>query len=138
MTTYAEVAQALASAGYLTDADVEAAAVVLADALIVEESEEAEAAAMDDYSDQEDRIAKAEVWKSEDGVQGYSAEESVDEDILADAKIKKEIDKEVVLASEAFIDVAYTDAAAALLAAELIDAANAEAVAAAIADAWVE
>jgi hypothetical protein len=62
----------------------------------------------------------------------------VDEDILADAKIKKEIDKEVVLASEAFIDAAYKDAATALLAAQLIDAANAEAVAAAIADAWVE
>jgi hypothetical protein len=138
MTTYAEVAQALANAGYLTDADLEAAVIVLQDALIVAESEEAEAAAMDDYSDQEDRLAKAEVWESEDGIQGYSAEEAVDEDIIADAATQEEIDKEVVLASEAFIDAAYKDAATALLAAQLIDAANAEAVAAAIADAWVE
>jgi len=36
VTTYVEVAQALVSAGYLSDADVEAAAVVLSDALGVE------------------------------------------------------------------------------------------------------
>jgi len=64
------------------------------------------------------------------------AEAEVDEDIIADAEIKKGIDKEVVLASEAFIGAAYTDAATALLAAELIDEANAEAVAAVIAEAY--
>jgi hypothetical protein len=137
MTTYDEVAQALLTAGYLTDADLEAAAVILADALIVETAEEIEAEAMDDYSDQEDLIAEAEVWASEDAVEGDLAIAEVDEEIIVDAVIQQEIDKEVVLEAEAVIAAAYVDAAAALLAAELIDEANAEAVAAVIADAWV-
>ena len=106
MTTYVEVAQALVSAGYLTDADVEAAAAVLADALIVEDAEDAEADGILDEIDQEDVI-----------------EEEIDEEIIAEA--------------ETVIDAAYTDAAAALLAAELIDEANLDAVAAAIDGVWV-
>ena len=51
MATYVEVAEALVSAGYLTEADLDAAADVLADALIVEAAEEVEAAAVDDYAD---------------------------------------------------------------------------------------
>jgi hypothetical protein len=47
------------------------------------------------------------------------------------------VDKETVIEAEAVINAAYTDAAAALLAAQLIDEANLEAVAAAIADVWV-
>ena len=39
MATYVEVAEALVSAGYLTEADLDAAADVLADALIVEAAE---------------------------------------------------------------------------------------------------
>ena len=43
MTTYVEVAQTLVEPGYLSDADIEAAATVLADALLVAEAEDAEA-----------------------------------------------------------------------------------------------
>ena len=39
MATYVEVAEALVGAGYLTEADLDAAADVLADALIVEAAE---------------------------------------------------------------------------------------------------
>ena len=137
MTTYVEVAEALVSAGYLTEADLEAAADILADALIVEVAEEVEAEAMDDYSDQEDLIAEAEVWEAEDALKGDIEGAILDADILADAEIQKEIDKEVVLASEAVIAAAYLDAASALLAAELIDAANLSPVAVLIADVWV-
>ena len=35
MTTYVEVAQALVTSGYVSDADLEAATAVLADALVV-------------------------------------------------------------------------------------------------------
>jgi len=52
MTTTVEVAKALVTAGYLTDADLEAAANILADTLIIEAAEDDEAGAMDDYSDQ--------------------------------------------------------------------------------------
>lgn len=137
MTTYVEVAEALVTAGYLTEADLEAAADILADALIVEVAEEVEAEAMDDYSDQEDLIAEAEVWETEDALKGDIEGAILDADILADAEIQKEIDEEVVLASEAVIAAAYLDAASALLAAELIDAVNLSPVAVLIADVWV-
>jgi hypothetical protein len=137
MTTYVEVAEALVTAGYLTEADLEAAADILADALIVEVAEEVEAEAMDDYSDQEDLIAEAEVWEAEDALEGDVEGALLDDDILADAEIQKEIDEEVVLASEAVIAAAYLDAASALVAAELIDAANLSPVAVLIADVWV-
>jgi hypothetical protein len=137
MATYVEVAEALVSAGYLTEADLDAAADVLADALIVEAAEEVEAAAMDDYADQEDLIAEAEVWEAEDLVEGDVEGSVLDGDIIADAEIQKDIDKEVVSESEAVIASAYLDAAAALVASELVDEANLSPVAVVIADVWV-
>jgi hypothetical protein len=104
---------------------------------VVDEVEEIEAAAIEDYSAQEDLTAEAEVWASEDALEGDLDTAEVDEEIIVDAVIQQEIDKEVVLEAEAVIAAAYTDAAAALLAAELIDEANTEAVAAMIADLWV-
>ncbi len=53
------------------------------------------------------------------------------------AVIDEEIDEEIIAEAETVIDAAYTDAAAALLAAELIDEANLDAVAAAIDGVWV-
>jgi hypothetical protein len=137
MTTPLEVAQALVTANYITEADLDAAATVVADALIVEAAEEIEAAAMDDYNDQEDIIAEAEVWVSEDALAGDLDVAEIDEEIIEEAEIQKEVDKEVVLEAEAVIDAAYTDAAAALLAAELIDEADLSPVVAVIADVWV-
>jgi hypothetical protein len=137
MTTYVEISEALVTAGYLTEADIEAAVNILADALIVDAAEEVEAEAMDDYSDQEDLIAEAEVWEADDINAGDYEGAELDSDIIADAEIQKEIDQEVVLESEAVIAAAYLDAASALVAAELIDEANLSPVAAIIADLWV-
>jgi hypothetical protein len=137
MTTYVEISKALVTAGYLTEADIEAAVNILADALIVDAAEDVEAEAMDDYSDQEDLIAEAEVWEADDiNADDYESAE-LDSDIIADAEIQKEIDQEVVLESGAVIAAAYLDAASALVAAELIDEANLSPVAAIIADVWV-
>jgi hypothetical protein len=47
-------------------------------------------------------------------------------------------DRDTVVASEAVIDAAYTDAAAALLAAELIEEAETEAIAGFLADLWAD
>jgi len=137
MTTYIEVAQALVDAGYLTDADLEAAITVLEDALVVAAAEDAEDEAAEDYSAQKDIVAEVENWVVEDAEVGdYDALEA-DEDIIADA-IEQELEDEVVMVvAEAVIDAAYSDAAAALLAAELIDEAYLDAVAATIADIWV-
>jgi len=137
MITTVEVAKALVTAGYLTDADLEAAANILADTLIIEAAEDDEAGAMDDYSDQEDLIAEAEVWQAEDALAGDFEGAAQDADILADAEIQKEIDKEVVKESETLIAAAHRGAAAALVAAELIDEANLSQVATVIADVWV-
>ena len=43
MTTYAEIVQALRDAGYLNDTDLDAAAAVLVDALVIQEAEKQEA-----------------------------------------------------------------------------------------------
>ena len=129
MTTYVEVAQGLVTAGYLSDADVEAAATVLADALVVAEAEDAEAAALDDEVFQEDVIAAGEDLADLDVGAGDFEDFAIQQEIIDDAE-DQEFDDEAVIA-------AYIDAAAALVAAELIDEANAEAVAAMIADVWV-
>jgi len=136
MTKIIKVAEALVTDGYLTEADLEVATKILADVLIVEAAEEDEAAAMDDYSDQEDLIAKAEVWEAEDVFAGDFDGTDQDADIITDAKTQKEFDKEVVKESEAMIATAYQDAAAALVTAELIDDVNLTPVAAVIADVW--
>lgn len=132
MTTYVEISQALVTAGYLTEADQEAAADILADALLVEIAEDVEADAVDDYSEQEDLIAKAQVRESENLAKGDVVSAVVDDDIIADAEAQKEFDKQTVRDSETVIDAACMDAAAALLAAELIDEANLAAVEAVI------
>jgi hypothetical protein len=89
---------------------------------------------MDDYSDQEDLIAEAEVWAAEDAAEGDFESLAIDKDIVDDAAEQALDDRDTVIAAEIVIDAAYTDAAAALLAAALIDEADAEAVAALLAD----
>ncbi|MBP6469583.1 MAG: hypothetical protein KBE23_14035 [Chloroflexi bacterium] len=134
MPTYFELAQALADAGYVSDADIQAAVDILTDALIIEAAEAVEAEAMDDYSEQEDLIAKAENWVAEDAVAGHVELAEIDTDIIVDAADQALADRDKVIIAEAVIDAAYEDAAAALLAAEIIDAANVTAVAALLAD----
>lgn len=130
MPTYFELAQALADAGYVSDADIQAAVDILTDALIIEAAEAVEAEAMDDYNEQEDLIAKAENWVAEDAVAGDVEMAEIDTDIIVDAADQAMADRDTVIIAEAVIDAAYEDAAAALLAAEIIDAVNVTAVAA--------
>ena len=137
MATYVEVTSALVSAGYLSAADIDAAIVVLTDALVVAEAEAAEGAATADYAAQEDLVAEAEVWANEDVAEGNYVSAEIDEGIIDEAVDQALDDEDAVIAAEAVIAAAYTDAAAALLAAELIDEANLEAAAALISDTWV-
>ena len=137
MTTYIEVAQALISSGYLSDADIQAAADVLEDALFVQVAEEAQDAAADDYSTQEDIVAEVENWESEDAASGDFDALNEDEDIIEEAIEKELEDEDIMAVAEDIIEAAYVDAAAALLSAELIDEANLDDVATLIADVWV-
>lgn len=137
MTTYVEVAQALVTAGYLSEADLQAAADVLADALIIEAAEEAQDDSSEDYATQEDIVAEAEVWENEDAATGDYDSVDDDEAVIENALEQGEIDKEIMVEAEAVIDAAYQDAASALLAAELIDKANLAAVAGVISDTWI-
>jgi hypothetical protein len=137
MTTYVEVAQALVTAGYLSDADVQAAVDVLTDALTIQAAEDLQDAASDDYSAQEDIVAEAENWEVEDSEFGDYDDMEDDEDVIDDAQYQEEVDKEIMVEAQAEIDAAYADAASALLAAELIDEANLDDVVTVIADVWV-
>ena len=137
MTTYEEVAAALLNAGYLTDADVEAATVVLTDALVVDDALGTEDTAITDEEYQEDVIADAEIWSDKDAKDYDLKDVAMEDDVIAVAEDLIEDDEQAIAEAEITIAAAYTDAAAALLAAELIDEANLEAAAAVIADAWV-
>lgn len=137
MTTYIEVAQALVSAGYLSEADIEAAVDVLEDALIIADAEALQEAASEDYSAQEDIVAEVENWEVEDAVAGNIVDLEGDEAIIEDALEQEEIDKGLMVEAETVIASAYLDAASALLEAELIDEANQQAVAGLISDTWV-
>jgi hypothetical protein len=132
MTTYIEVAQALVTAGYLSDADVDAAAEVLADALVVTDAEEAEAEARDDLAYQEQVITSAEA-------NAYgSQDKGVQEDVIEGAIERGDEDEATIEEAEDTIAAAYNDAAAALLEAELIDEANLDDVVGVITEVWVE
>ena len=137
MTTYVEVAQGLVTAGYLSDADVEAAAAVLADALVVAEAQDAAAAARADVAFQEDVIAAAKNLANLDVTAGDFEDFAIQQEIIQEAQDLEVEDEAIIADARATMAAAYADAAAALVAAELIDEANADAVAAAIADAWV-
>jgi len=133
MTKYIEVAQALVTAGYLSDADIQAATDVLADALIIEVAEDAQDAAADDYATQEDIVAEAEVWEAEDAAVGDFNSMEDDEDVIDEAIDKELEDEDVMAGAEDEIEAAYVAAAAALLSADLIDEANLDDVAIVIA-----
>jgi len=137
MTTYVEVAQGLVTAGYLSDADVEAAAAVLADTLVVAEAQDAEAAALDDVAFQEEVIAAAKNLANLDVTAGDFEDFAIQQEIIDEAEDLELEDEAIIAAAEATIAAAYADAAAALVAAELIDAAYADDVADEIADVWV-
>jgi hypothetical protein len=137
MTTFVEVAQALVEAGYLSDADVDAAVVVLADALVVEDAHREEADAIRDEAAQQELIAGLQIEASTDAAILDYVGQQVAEDRSAKARAEQDEDEAIIEDAEATIAYAYNDAAAALLAAELIDEAKLDSVAVVISDAWV-
>ena len=136
MTTYVEVAQALVAAGYVSDADVDAAASVLGDALVVESAQDAMAEALADEAYQEGLIADAEAMADLDAEMGTYEDEEMDMETIEDAQARVDADQAVIANAQNWMAAAYRDAAAALLAAELIDEANLDAVAGVIAGVW--
>jgi hypothetical protein len=137
MTTYAEVTQALVAAGYLTETDLDAAAVVLANTLLVEEAQREEADALKDEAAQQELIAGLEIEASTDGAIGDYVGQRVAQDLIVKARAEQDEDEAILENAQATIDFAYNDAAAALLAAELIDEADLDDVSGAIADLWI-
>ena len=137
MTTYLEVARALVTAEYVSGADVEAAAAVLADALVVADAEDAEAAALEDEAFQEDVIAAALDLIKLDGEADDIEDAAIQGEIIQEAQELRSQDEAIIADAEDTIAAAYADAAAALVAAELVDEADLEAVAGVIADVWV-
>jgi hypothetical protein len=137
MTTYKEVSQALVSAGYLNEAEIEAAAVVLADRLIVADAEETKAFALEDMAYQAKVIAKTEDLVEMDYEMGEVEDRFVQAEVLNSAAALADKDAAMIEEAEAMIVAAYEDAAAALLAAELIDEVNLAVVTSLIADTWV-
>lgn len=137
MATYSEVTQALVSAGYLSEADVDAALELLADALVVADAEETKAFAVADIAHQEEVIAKAEDLVEMDYEMGEVEDRFVQAEVINSAAALEDDDVAMIKRADAEIDAAYEDAAAALLAAELIDEANLEAVTGVISDVWV-
>jgi hypothetical protein len=137
VTTYIEVTEALVSAGYLSEADVDAALEVLADSLIVADAEETQAFAAADIVHQEEVIAKAEDLVEMDYEMGEVEDRFVQAEVINSAEALADDDAAMIVRADARIAAAYEDAAAALLAAELIDEANLEAVTGVITDVWV-
>ena len=139
MITNAELAQALRDAGYLSDADLDAAANFLEDALIVEEAEDIEIAAMIDKAEQKAALLDAEALADAAVAVGDRARpKRWPRPRSTTPSMPWLRTRPSSTTAEAVIDAAYVDAAAALVTAELIDEANAEVVAALIAEAWAE
>ena len=137
MTTNIEVTEALVSAGYLSEADIDAALEILADSLIVADAEETKAFAVADIVHQEEVIVKTEDLVELDYEMGDVEDRFVQAEVLNSAAALKDDDVAMIERADAAIADAYEDAAAALLAAELIDEANLEAVNGVISDVWV-
>ena len=137
MTIYFEVTKALVSAGYLSEADMDAAMVVLKDALVVADAEKAKAFALEDIAYQEEVTARAEDLAEIDVQMGEVEDRFIQAEVINSAEILAEGDAAMIEKADAVIVAAYTDAAAALLAAELIDEANLEATVSVIEEVWV-
>lgn len=137
MTTYIEVAQALVEPGYLSEADITAAADILADVLVVTDTEISEARAKADEAIQQQLISGATAAQSRDLDVDDLEDFMIEQDIIDDAEEQVLEDEAAIAAAEDTISATYTDAVTALVAAELIDEINAAAVAAVIANVWV-
>jgi hypothetical protein len=82
-------------------------------------------------------IADAEAMADLDAEMGTYEDEEIDMETIEDAQARVDADQAVIANAKNWMAAAYRDAAAALLAAELIDSANVDAVAGVIAGVWV-
>jgi hypothetical protein len=89
------------------------------------------------WQHQEEVIAKAEDLVEMDYEMGEVEDRFVQAEVINSAAALEDDDVAMIKRADAEIDAAYEDAAAALLAAELIDEANLEAVTGVISDVWV-
>jgi hypothetical protein len=129
MTTYVEVVRALVRAGYLSDADVDAATKALTYVLIMTTAaKKKKAVALADKAHQHEMIAQAADLITDDEVISDYEDEEVQIKTIEEAEELLTADEAAVTAAEATITGAFHDAAAALVMAGLIDAANVDAV----------
>lgn len=136
MTTYVEVAEALVTAGYLTDKKIEAAAALMADTLQISDFEASLEAAIHDETDQERMISGARDMLEQDSETGDKKNLKVDRAILRDAINQEKVDESVARGAEKKIARACHAATVALEKAGLIDKRHRQEVAELIADKW--
>jgi hypothetical protein len=138
MATFEEVANALVASGYMTEADVAAAVVVLDDVLVMADAAEIEGAAIVDLDSQEAVIEEAGTLAQQAAAEGDREAEAAAEEAIEAALDAVAADVAAIEAAVEVIDAAYLDAATALATAELIDEAKVEEAAAVIAGVWAE
>ena len=88
MASYQKIVQALVTAGYLSPADQNDAAELLAKTLTADKAVQARAAALADQAEQEDMSAGAAEFARQDAAAGDKKDLSIDRAILQDAKSK--------------------------------------------------
>jgi hypothetical protein len=135
MATYVEVTEALVMAGYLTEADLEAAAVLLTKYLSVTDQKKLQEIAADS-STQEQMILKAERYTEQDTGRGDPKSLKVDQEIIQDAFNQDEVDLVKMEALESKLTKQAKRAAKAMVSAGLVEKKNREAVASLIVDLW--
>ena len=138
MATFEEVANALVVSGYMTEADVAAAIIVLDDVLIMADAAEIEGAAIIDLDAQEAVIEEAGAVAQEAAAEGDLESEALAEKAIETALDAVTADVAAIDAAVEVIEAAYLNAATALASAELINEANVDEAAAVISGVWAE
>lgn len=138
MTTYIELAQALASAGYLSEAGIKAAADILTEHLTVEivGAEDTKEFATQDLAYQQQVIDHAEEMAEEDLSMGDIGDRFVQAEVIESAHSLAEKDTELIKRADEELVIAFTNASGALVTARLINEAHLEAAAALLAETW--
>lgn len=138
MATYLELAQALVSAGYVSEEQVAATAAVLAEHLEVEimDAEDTREFATKDLAYQQKVIDDAEEMAEEDLSMGDISDRFVQAEVIESAHSLAEKDLELIKRADKELAIAFKNACGALVTARLIDKSNAENAAALLADAW--
>jgi len=133
-----EIILALVSAGYLQEANSEAAKPILTAALWDDTAITARMAALGDENQQEQMISGAREYAEQDTVVGDKNEMGVDQSIIQDAIDKEEVDEATRRHAEKKIAAACKSAAKSLAHARLIDRSKMKVVAGLIQKTWIE